>query len=283
MLASSSMAPTLAGCAPTLAPPPPSSTEARRTASAGCAGDGATSGGIQNQPSSFNFARRIRNEPLGSPAAPVPGSIGDRSSGNSCVYRGWMRLEISRYARSVVIRVLPSRHSMRWTGGVGSGTASEMPCLKKKSCSARSLSPTTVSPFGPAPGRVMPIAHFTGLLERSASRGVVEDVDASVLLDLLVVEALRLRGHGGPQDHGHERHEHRPPPPTHRRCHSVLSFSLVGVPAPVRPDRQHVSTGVNMSPLERRDVHATRRCRQIGRRTAASDAACSAFLEAGRT
>ena len=88
------------------------------------------------------------------------------------------------------MRVLPSRQTIVCTGGAGSGTGSEMPCLKKKSCSARSLSPTTVSPFGPGAGLGDADAHLAGLLEALGVGGDVEHVDPVVLPDLLVVEAL---------------------------------------------------------------------------------------------
>ena len=54
------------------------------------------------------------------------------------------------------MRVLPSRHTTLSVGGFGRSTFSAMPCLKKNSSSAVSESATTVSPLGPAPGRVIP-------------------------------------------------------------------------------------------------------------------------------
>jgi hypothetical protein len=49
-----------------------------------------------------------------------------------------------------------------------------MPCLKKNNSSARSLSAITVSPFGPAPGRVIARPISPVFSKRSASSALLK-------------------------------------------------------------------------------------------------------------
>ena len=71
-------------------------------------------------------------------------------------------------------RVLPSRQTIVCIGCFGRSTFSERPCLKKKSSSAVSLSPTTVSPFGPTPIFVIARPVSPDFSKRSASAGLLK-------------------------------------------------------------------------------------------------------------